>query len=149
MKTIIALVVLPIILNSSPGWLTDLDQAKAVSKDKHQLILLNFSGSDWCSCCIRMHKEIFESPAFEQYAADHLVLVNADFPRSRKNNLGADQEKKNDALADRYDPEGYFPYTVLLNSDGNVLKSWNGYYEHGTESFLNEIKQADAGNNNR
>lgn len=149
MKAIIALIALPFLLNGSAAWLTDLDQAKAVSKEKHELILLNFSGSDWCSGCIRMHKEIFEAADFQQYAADHLVLVNADFPRSKKNSLSPEQEKKNDVLADRYNPKGYFPYTVLLDSDGNVLKSWNGYYEHGTQNFLNEIRQADAGNNNR
>ena len=150
MKTMIALVVLPFLLKGSPGWLTDMDQAKAVSKEKHELILLNFSGSDWCSGCIKMHKEIFESAAFQQFAADNLVLVNADFPRSRKNGLGTEQEKKNEALADRYDPKGYFPFTVLLDSDGKVLRSWNGYYEHGTENFLNEIREeANAGNNNR
>lgn len=149
MKAIIALIALPFLLNGSAAWLTDLDQAKAVSKEKHELILLNFSGSDWCSGCIRMHKEIFEAADFQQYAADHLVLVNADFPRSKKNSLSPEQEKKNDVLADRYNPKGYFPYTVLLDSDGNVLKSWNGYYDHGTQNFLNEIRQADAGNNNR
>ena len=149
MKAIIALIALPFLLNGSAAWLTDLDQAKAVSKEKHELILLNFSGSDWCSGCIRMHKEIFEAADFQQYAVDHLVLVNADFPRSKKNSLSPEQEKKNDVLADRYNPKGYFPYTVLLDSDGNVLKSWNGYYEHGTQNFLNEIRQADAGNNNR
>jgi thioredoxin-related protein len=149
MKAIIALIALPFLLNGSAAWLTDLDQAKAVSKEKHELILLNFSGSDWCSGCVRMHKEIFEAADFQQYAADHLVLVNADFPRSKKNSLSPEQEKKNDALADRYNPKGYFPYTVLLDSDGNVLKSWNGYYEHGTQNFLNEIREADAGNNNR
>lgn len=148
MKAIITLVVLPILLNGSPGWLTDLDQAKAVSKEKRELILLNFSGSDWCAGCIRMHKEIFVSAVFQRYAEDHLVLVNADFPRSRKNGLGAEQEKKNNALADRYNPKGYFPYTVLLDSDGNVLKSWTGYYERGAENFLNEIKQVDAHSNN-
>lgn len=149
MKAIIALVVVPFLLNNPSGWLTDLDQAKAVSKEKHELILLNFSGSDWCSGCIRMHKEIFEAADFQQYATDHLVLVNADFPRSKKNSLSPEQEKKNDALADRYNPKGYFPFTVLLDSGGNVLKSWNGYYEHGAQNFLNEIREADAGNNNR
>ena len=147
MKAIIVLVLLPILLHGSPGWLTDLDEAKALSKEKHELILLNFSGSDWCSGCIRMHKEIFESEVFKQYAMDHLVLVNADFPRSRKNSLGAEQEKKNNALADRYNPKGYFPYTVLLNEDGNVLKSWSGYYEHGVHNFLNEIKQTNDRDN--
>lgn len=148
MKAIIALIVVPILLHGSPGWLTDLNEAKAVSREKHELILLNFSGSDWCSGCIKMHKVIFESAVFQQYAADHLVLVNADFPRSKRNSVGAEQEKKNNALADRYNPQGYFPYTILLDSDGNVLKSWTGYYEHGAESFLNEIKQTDARSNN-
>jgi hypothetical protein len=31
-----------------------------------------------------MHKEIFEDAAFTGYSNEHLVLVNADFPRLEK-----------------------------------------------------------------
>ena len=148
MKTVILAFLLPFILPGTPSWLNDFDEAKNLSKEKHEYILLNFSGSDWCSGCIKMHKEIFESTLFQEYAKDHLVLLNADFPRSKKNSLPADIQKKNDALADKYNQEGSFPLTVLLDSDGKVIKKWSGYYSKGAENFLNEIKELDAHSNN-
>ena len=148
MKSLILAFLFPFILSGTPSWLNDFNEAKNVSKEKHEYILLNFSGSDWCSGCIKMHKDIFESTAFQQYAQDHLVLLNADFPRSKKNSLSADQQKKNDALADKYNSEGEFPLTVLLDSDGKVIKKWSGFYTKGAENFVNEIKQLNAGSNN-
>lgn len=148
MKTILLSFLFPFLLTGTTPWLTDFNEAKNVSKEKHEYILLNFSGSDWCSGCIKMHKDIFNSTVFQDYAKDHLVLVNADFPRSKKNALPADLQKKNEALADKYNPEGIFPYTVLIDSDGKVVKNWNGYYEKGSENFVKEIQDLDAHSNN-
>lgn len=148
MKTYILAFLFPLILSGTPSWLNDFSEAKNLSKEKHEYILLNFSGSDWCSGCIKMHKDIFGSTVFQDYAKDHLVLLNADFPRSKKNSLPADIQKKNDALADKYNQEGSFPLTVLLDSDGKVIKKWSGYYSKGAENFVNEIKELDARSNN-
>lgn len=131
---------------SSITWETDIDKAKQSAKSSNKLIILNFSGSDWCGPCIRMHKEIFGSPAFEQYASNNLVMVNADFPRLRKNQLAPAQQTKNDKLADQYNKEGKFPMTVLLDAEGKVLKSWEGLPHLSPEEFINEIKAvANAG----
>ena len=81
---------------NTTGWQLDFEKAKQTAKAEQKLILLNFSGSDWCGPCIRMHKEILDTDAFEQFAKDRLVLVSADFPRSKKNALSAEQQKKND-----------------------------------------------------
>ncbi|UAY50992.1 thioredoxin family protein [Ferruginibacter albus] len=124
------------------AWLTNIEDAKQIAHQHHKYILLNFSGSDWCAPCIRMHKDIFDSKAFIFYADSNLVLLNADFPRLKKNRLSAVQQKANDALADVYNPTGIFPYTLLLDADGKVLKSWEKYYANGTESFIKEIKGA-------
>src|SRR3954471_17217078 len=105
-------------LLSSNSWETDFEKAKEEATSEHKYILLNFSGSDWCGPCIRMHEEIFESPDFTGYATDHLVLLNADFPRLKKHSLTPDQQKKNDQLADTYNKEGKFPLTLLLTADG-------------------------------
>lgn len=51
---------------------------------KHQLMLINFSGSDWCGPCMRMRKEIFENKTFSKMADSALVFFNADFPRNKK-----------------------------------------------------------------
>jgi thioredoxin-related protein len=129
----------------SSTWETDFEKAKEAAKKDHKLILLNFSGSDWCGPCIRMHDEIFESNAFKQYADSHLVLVNADFPRLKKNQLSKDQQKKNDRLADNYNKDGIFPLTLLLNAEGKVLKKWEGKPPLTSDEFTNAVKEtADA-----
>lgn len=124
---------------SSPSWLTDFAKAKGEAQSSHKSLLLSFSGSDWCIPCIRMHKTIFESKAFETFAEKELVLVNADFPRLKKHQLSKDQQAQNNALAEQYNPSGKFPYTVLLNGDGAVIKTWDGYPEESPESFVQEL----------
>jgi thioredoxin-related protein len=123
----------------SMTWQTDLVKAEQSAKEEHKFIILNFSGSDWCGPCIRLHKEIFDSEIFTKYAADHLVLLNADFPRSNKNQLSKEQQKKNDQVADVYNKDGVFPLTLLLNSEGKVLKRWEGFPKESADEFTNEI----------
>ena len=128
-------------------WGTDLTKAKQQASTEHKYILLNFSGSDWCGPCIRMHKEIFESEGFRTLATEKLVLVNADFPRLKKNQLSKELQKSNEVLADQYNPEGIFPLTVLLNAEGKVIKNWEGFPQGTPENFLSQLKSAmNAGN---
>jgi thioredoxin-related protein len=138
MKNIFLL--LSIVAFSFTEWHNNLDEAKQLAKKEHKYILLNFSGSDWCGPCIRMHKEIFENPVFKQMADTTLIMVNADFPRMKKNQLNKTQQQLNDAMADRYNPKGKFPYTVLLNADGKVIKDWDGLPDESPENFTTEIR---------
>lgn len=132
---------------SEPAWLTNFEKGKTEAIASNKLIVLNFSGSDWCGPCIRLKKEIFGSKAFEKYAADKLVLVNADFPRYKKNQLSKQQVKENEALAEKYNSSGKFPFTVLLDASGKVLKQWDGLPDETPEKFVDELKSvAHAGN---
>jgi thioredoxin-related protein len=126
---------------TSSLWETDLTKAKATAKAENKMILLNFSGSDWCGPCIRLHKEIFDSQEFSSYASEHLILVKADFPRLKKNQLSKEQLQKNNALAEKYNKEGDFPLTLLLTSDGKVVKSWQGYPSTSPLEFTNQVKE--------
>jgi thioredoxin-related protein len=128
-------------LNSS-GWHYNLDEAKAIAHKEHKHILLNFSGSDWCGPCIILRKEILDDTLFLKMADSSLVLVNADFPRKKKNQLPQQQQLVNNALADQYNPEGQFPRTILLNADGKLLKTWDGYPNVKPEVFTAEVKSA-------
>jgi thioredoxin-related protein len=139
--------ILSFFLLSSNVWETDFDKAKEEAKSEHKYILLNFSGSDWCGPCIRMHKEIFENAAFTGYSNEHLVLVNADFPRLKKHSLSSDQQKKNDQLADTYNKEGKFPLTLLLAADGKILKTWDGLPAISAEGFTSQVKAIVDANN--
>lgn len=129
---------------AKPAWLTNFDAAKDEASKEHKYILLNFSGSDWCIPCMRLEKDIFSNDVFTSYASANLVLLNADFPRNSKNKLSKEQQKQNDALADRYNQQGSFPFTLLLDGNGKIIKAWDGYYKEGADHFVTEIKEAIA-----
>lgn len=122
-------------------WQPDLETAKKVAAEKHRIILLNFSGSDWCGPCMRMRKEIFDSKVFSDMADNSLVMLNADFPRNKKNQLPKDKQKANDQLADKYNPEGKFPFTVLIDANGKVIRSWDGLPEADSTAFTSIVKK--------
>lgn len=121
-------------------WLGDFSKAQAEASVSHKLIVINFSGSDWCGPCIRLRKEILESDKFNDFAADKLVLVRADFPRQKKNQLSKEQVKLNETLADKYNPDGKFPFTLLVDEHGKVLKEWDGYPNETADQFIDQIK---------
>jgi thioredoxin-related protein len=112
---------------TAPQWELDFGRAKAEAEKAHKLILVNFSGSDWCGPCIKLKKDVFESADFQSFAAERLVLVRADFPRLSKNQLSAEQTSRNEALAEKYNRQGKFPFTILLDVNGKVLQEWDGY----------------------
>lgn len=137
------LIILPVlIVLSSATWRTDFAQAKQDAAKQNKNILLKFSGSDWCIPCIKMKKKLFDQDTFQHYATDHLLMVNADFPRQKKNKLSDELIKANEALAEQYNKEGHFPYTILLDANGKVLKVWDGYKDMTPEEFINDIKNA-------
>ncbi len=138
MKTLIAVLFTSFL--SSVTWIGDFKEAESEATKSHELIIINFSGSDWCGPCIRLRKEILESATFENYASGHLILVRADFPRQKKNQVNKDQVKRNEALADKYNPEGKFPFTLLVDEHGKILKQWDGFPDVSPEHFVDEIK---------
>lgn len=120
---------------------TRFEKAKKTASEQNELILLNFSGSDWCIPCIKLHKNIIETETFKQLTTDHILeYINVDFPRSKKNQPSGDIKKENELLADKYNPKGIFPYTILLNSEGKVLKTWEGLPMEDATTFSNEIR---------
>lgn len=124
-----------------PGWHYNLDEAKEIARKEHKHILLNFSGSDWCGPCIVLRKDILDDTAFLKMADTSLVLVNADFPRKKKDQLSPRQQSINNSLADQYNSEGKFPLTLLLNADGKVLKTWEGNPGVKPDVFAGEVEQ--------
>jgi thiol-disulfide isomerase/thioredoxin len=130
----IAFALLPI------NWEPDFNAAKKTAAQQHKLILLNFSGSDWCGPCIMLRRDYLENAAFTGMADKNLVLVNADFPRKKKNMGSPEQVKRNEALAEVYNKEGSFPLTLLLDAQGKVLKTWHGKPETTPEKWSEEIQ---------
>lgn len=103
-------------------------------------ILMVFSGSDWCKPCIQLRKNILQTEAFIPFAEKHLVVLELDFPYSRKNKLSREQEKHNERLADLYNPEGSFPKIILLDEDQNKLGVLAYQKKQDVQEFIEMIK---------
>lgn len=138
-----------LVVSADVPWNTDFEVARKEAHASNRLILLNFSGSDWCGPCMRLKEEVFNSDLFTSMADSALVLCNADFPRSKRNRLSPERQKSNEALADVYNPLGKFPFTVLLNADGKILRSWDGYPQSDKQLFLDQLKIACDAYNKR
>ena len=106
---------------NAQSWHNDLSSAQEQALKESKKVLLIFQGSDWCAPCIKLDREIWSSSEFKDYAKDHYVLVKADFPRKEKNQLEPSQQEKNNKLAERYNPQGYFPLVVIMDQNGKVL----------------------------
>ncbi len=122
-------------------WEPSFENAKKMARENNELILLNFSGSDWCGPCIMLRKEYLENDAFTAMAKNKLILVNADFPRKKSNLGSAAQIKRNENLAEQYNKNGIFPLTLLLDADGKVIKSWQGKPTVSVAQWIGEIER--------
>lgn len=99
------------------------DEIVATSNETNKPILLIFQGSDWCAPCIKFERNVWSTPTFQQFAEENLLILKADFPRRKSNQLSDDQTLQNKELAERYNPNGYFPFVLLLNPDLTVRKA--------------------------
>lgn len=99
-------------------WLTDFPKAQAQAKAEGKLVLMDFTGSDFCSSCMRLHKEVFATKEFAEFAKKRLVLMELDFPLKKKQ--PAALKEANAALAKEFKVDGY-PTLIVLASDGKKL----------------------------
>lgn len=125
---------------SEVHWMTSLPKAIAKAKANKKMVVIDFTGSDWCPFCIKLDKEVLKSATFDKYAKKNLVMVMADFPRHKE--LSAAQRKANQALAEKYQIRG-FPTLVFLNSNGKEVGRKVGYGGGGPESVIKKIKAAE------
>lgn len=121
-------------------WRTDLVQAAADADQNQRVLLLNFSGSDWCGWCKKLDADIFSQPVFQQYAASNLVAVLADFPQRAVQPEAL--KAQNERLMRQFNVEG-FP-TVLLFSPAGELIGKLGYEPAGPEAFIRTLQQIVA-----
>ncbi len=117
-------------------WKTDFDQAVQAAERLERPVLVNFTGSDWCGWCIRLHDEVFAHKPFQNYARHNLVLLEVDFPQGKE--LSEEQSRANQALAETYAVRG-FPTILLLDAEGAVLAR-TGYQPGGSEAYVEHLR---------
>ena len=112
-------------------WMTDLEAAKAKAAAENKAVLVDFTGSDWCGWCIRLRKQVLDTPAFETYAKDKFVLMEVDVPQNPK----FDQKllQRNRQICDQYNVSG-FPTILVITPKGDVVGGFSGYVASTAEA---------------
>ena len=105
-------------------WTTDYKAALIQAKAQKKMVLLDFTGSDWCGYCKLLDKEVFTQPAFKDFADKNYILVTVDFPRQKP--LPDDLKQQNDTLNKQFQIGG-FPTLIVLDADGKELGRQVGY----------------------
>jgi protein disulfide-isomerase len=124
------------------GWLSDYKKAQQEAKANHKFVLLDFTGSDWCGWCKKFDREVLSQPQFKDYARNNLVLVELDFPRAKQQS--SELKRQNLELARQYEVVG-FPTIVVLDSDGQKLWRYDGYFPKGAAAFIAELEKLRKG----
>ena len=119
------------------GWSEEYDKALAQAKTDKKLVVLDFTGSDWCGWCIKLDKEVFSQAEFGQYAKKNLVLVELDYPRTKEQSK--EIKAQNGKLQKEYKIEGY-PTIIVLNSEGKKVGEL-GYQPGGPKAFIAELEK--------
>ena len=127
-------------------WLTDYKKAQQEAKATNKLLLVNFTGSDWCGFCIVLDRQVFSQSQFKDYASKNLVLLEIDFPRMGGPKWKAQSDtlrNQNVELAQKYGVFG-FPTIVVLDGDGKMVGQL-GYMEGGPAPFIAELEKLRKG----
>jgi|TARA_R110000744_G_scaffold317947_2_gene424516 thioredoxin-related protein len=133
MKIFFLLLLFPFLANAQnnsgnineTNWLTDYANAKEIAKKNNSTILLYFTGSDWCSPCKALKKDLFDTNQFKEVAKDY-VLLYVDLPR-KKELLSAEEMQQNKALLSQWNKKGVFPLISLVNTEEKEVASMSGY----------------------
>ena len=123
-------------------WTTDYKRAQQEAKESHKLLLIDFTGSDWCGFCFQLDRAILSQPQFKDYASKNLVLMEVDFPVRKAQSI--ETRKQNQELKQRYQVEG-FPTLVVLNGEGKTVWRYDGLYMDGIAAFLAELDKVRKG----
>jgi thioredoxin-related protein len=133
----VALMIAALPALAAPKWYTDLDEAKAVAVKENKPLLVDFTGSDWCGFCIKLHAEVFDKPEFEEFAKGY-VLVELDFPNKKPQ--PAEEKAKNKATQAKFAVSG-FPTILLLDAKtGEAYGRQSGYGPGtGPKAYLEKL----------
>jgi len=119
-------------------WMTDLAKAQEKAKAEKKLVLVDFTGSDWCPPCRALHKNVFSSSEFDEFAKKNLVLVEVDFPRKKEQ---SEQLKKaNRELAKKHEIDGY-PTVIIFDSNGKQLDKKVGYSGASAKDYVAQLQK--------
>jgi thioredoxin-related protein len=120
-------------------WIADYDKAVEQAKKEKKDLLVDFTGSDWCGWCIKLHEEVFAHDEFTQAVTKDYVLVALDFPQAEDIKAKVPNPARNAELGEKFGIQGY-PTILLVTVDGEVYGR-TGYQPGGPVKYVEHLKE--------
>lgn len=114
-----------------------LESALIEASENNEVVLLYFSGSDWCIPCMRLNEKVLSTPEFYDFMEGSIILFQIDFPRTDEASDEYIEHKR--SLAAKYNSEGSFPKLVLIDSNGDVLWEEAGFKNKEESYYEGEL----------
>jgi len=120
------------------GWSHDFEASKKLAAKEGKVMLVDFTGSDWCGWCIKLNEEVFSHDEFKEGVKDGYVLVELDYP-SDKSKLSAETIAQNEKLQEEYSVTG-FPTILLMDGEGRPFAK-TGYQPGGPVKYVEHLDE--------
>lgn len=127
-------------------WLTNLEEAQKIANKTKKPILANFTGSDWCGWCVKLSKEVFNTPEFKKWAEKNVVLLELDFPKNKPQT--PELKQQNAGLQQAFQVQGFPTIWVFNLTNDKATKKQNieaivktGYMAGGPKVFTDAIQE--------
>lgn len=124
--------------DGSNFWLTSHEFATNRAKAEKKLLMAHFTGSDWCTWCVKLEDEVFDTPEFKAWSSKFAVPLKLDYPRKTKQK--SDLRKQNKQVLLHYEKyvKGY-PTVLFLDERGEVVTKM-GYVKGGPDAWIAKLE---------
>lgn len=110
---------------SALEWMRDLDAAGKKAAAESKLLLVEFTGSDWCKFCIAQKKNVLEQPEFVAWAEKYCVPVEIDVPNNAALVGGERQKRLNKFICDEFGVQS-FPTLKVMTPEMVTVGGYSG-----------------------
>jgi protein disulfide-isomerase len=119
-------------------WLDNYETAVNLAKSQSKPLLLFFTGSNWCGYCMKLKREVFDTPQFAKAIRNNYIFLKVDFPRDFS--LSPQVTAQNDQLDAKFNVRSTYPTVILFDAQqmrqmGEPIQGYSG----GPQAFLNSL----------
>lgn len=97
-------------------WMTSVEDAAAKAARHNKMMLVWFTGSDWCKACMYLQKNVLDKPEFVQWVRKNYVPVELNVPMNAALVGGEEQLRQNKKFCDDFGIK-IFPSLMIVTPE--------------------------------